>query len=99
MKQKVSLVFQDCPTCKWNLPLSEIQKYADKLKLGKVEKMPFWAKGAAEIIKDADKKGVTVPFFECDGEYAESLESLAEKLKKPGKKPKGKSNGDKTKAE
>lgn len=99
MKATVRLVFQDCPTCKWNLPLSEIQKYADKLKLGKVEKLPFWAEGAAEIIKAADKKGVTVPFFECESKYAESLEELAQKLGEARKKQKGKLNGDNAKAE
>lgn len=99
MRATVRLVFQDCPTCKWNLPLSEIQKYADKLKLGKVEKLPFWAEGATEIIKTADKKGVTVPFFECGGKYAESLEKLAQILGGSGKKQKGKLNGDNAKAE
>lgn len=99
MKSTVRLVFQDCATCKWGLELKDIQKYADKLGLGTVEKMPFWAKGAAKIIKDADKKGVTVPFFECDGKYAESLEGLAKKLNPAMKKQKGKVDGDKTKAE
>lgn len=99
MKSTVRLIFQDCPTCKWGLDLPEIQKYADKLCLGKVEKMAFWAKGAREIIKDADKKGVTVPFFECEGKYAESLEKLAGMLGNKSKKQKDKANGDQTEAE
>lgn len=97
MKATVRLVFQDCATCKWGLELKEIQEYADKLGLGTVEKLPFWAEGAAEIIKDADKQGVTVPFFECEGKYAESLGKLAEKLNRTNKKAKGKVDGDQAK--
>lgn len=77
--------------------MTEIQECADKLGLGTIEKMPFWAKGAAKIIKDADKKGVTVPFFACGNKYAESLGELAKKLK-TNKKAEDKVNGASTKA-
>ncbi len=97
MKSTVKLVFQDCATCKWGLSLPDIQKCADKLKLGAVEKMPFWAEGAAEIIKKADKQGVTIPFFECDGKYASSLNELAKQLGVTAKKQKDGSDGDSTK--
>lgn len=99
MKKNVRLIYQDCPTCKWGLGIEEIQKYADKFGLGKVEKMPFWSKGAAEIIKDADKNGITVPFFECEGKYGESLGKLAEALGiATNKKQEKVNNGDSAKA-
>lgn len=90
--KSVRLVYQDCATCKWGLSMADIQKAADKLGLGTVEKMPFYAEGAAKIIKDADNQGVTVPFFECDGKYADSLGQLAEKLGLSSKKQKDKVN-------
>ena len=85
--KSVRLVYQDCATCKWNLSMADIQKAADKLGLG-----------AAKIIKDADNQGVTVPFFECDGKYADSLGQLAEKLGLSSKKQKDKVNEASAKA-
>lgn len=67
MFKRIYLVYQDCVECE---PAASrlAGDYAVAGEAGvEIEKMPFFKKGAPELIKKAAKAGVTLPFF-SDGE-------------------------------
>lgn len=90
MASSLKLIFADCFACGMRKEWAEHQlAEAEASKLA-IEKVPFYAPGAAEYINLAIKAGVNMPFF-TDGEkasksVADFVETEAPKKKKGGKK-------------
>lgn len=89
MPKTVYLYYQDCAMCgskeKWG---AEQIKIATKAKVN-IEKVPFYKDGAKEIIWDAVRAGMSLPFFtDKEGHFAKNLDELLEATteRKPNKK-------------
>lgn len=77
--RQVLLVYQDCALC--GADSNKILRAAAQGKIMLV-KLPFFAKGAKELILEAKNRGVSVPFF-TDGEvFSKKLSDFTKKGKK-----------------
>ena len=60
---KLKLVFADCFACGMRKTWAENQEAAAVANDLEIEKVPFYADGAAELVNLAIKQGVNIPFF------------------------------------
>lgn len=59
----LKLIFADCFACGMRKTWAENQLAEAQANEFEVEKVPFYAEGAAEYIKKAIQQGVNIPFF------------------------------------
>lgn len=85
MKQ-ITLVYQGCAFCgkklKWGLAQAKAAKEAGY----SLEKIPFSAETAEELMAKAREKGMTLPFFALDGVIGKSVADVLPKPKKVTRK-------------
>lgn len=67
MAGKLKLIFADCFACGMRKTWAEHQMAEAQANELEIEKLPFYADGAADYIRLAIKSGVNMPFF-TDGE-------------------------------
>lgn len=83
MAGSLKLIFADCFACGMRKEWAEHQMAEAEANKLEIEKVPFYAQGAAEYINLAIEAGVNMPFF-TDGEKVSK--SVADFVEAPKKK-------------
>jgi hypothetical protein len=85
MAESLKLIFADCFACGMRKTWAEHQLAEAQANELNIEKVPFYADGAAEYIRLAIKQGVNMPFFsdgkKCSKNVADFIEVEAPKKK------------------
>ena len=84
MAGSLKLIFADCFACGMRKTWAEHQMAEAQANELNIEKIPFYADGAAEYIRLAIKQGVNMPFF-TDGEKVSKNVADFIKVEKPKK--------------
>ena len=86
---KLVLIFADCFACGMRKEWAEHQLAEAQANDLEIEKLPFYADGAADYIRLAIKQGVNMPFFSDGKKVSKSVADFIEKVEqKPNKKTK-----------
>lgn len=86
---KLVLIFADCFACGMRKEWAEHQLAEAQANALEIEKLPFYADGAADYIRLAIKQGVNMPFFSDGAKVSKNVEDFIEKVEqKPNKKTK-----------
>lgn len=92
MKPKITLVYQDCPSCGVHEAWYNRQMTIAESAGIEIVKVSFVIPGIAEIIREANKKGVkSCPFFTDGKKFSKNLADFIEKTPEPAMKTKKKS--------
>lgn len=87
MAGNLKLIFADCFACGMRKTWAEHQMAEAQANELNIEKVPFYADGAAEYIRLAIKQGVNMPFFSDGKKCSKNVEDFIEKAEqKPNKK-------------
>lgn len=90
MAGSLKLIFADCFACGMRKTWAENQLAEAQANDLEIEKMPFYADGAAEAIRKGIEQGVNIPFFfdgeKCSKNVAGFIVKEAPKKKKTSKK-------------
>lgn len=85
MAGSLKLIFADCFACGMRKTWAEHQLAEAQANELNIEKVPFYADGAAEAIRKAIQQGVNMPFFydgeKCSKDVADFIEVEAPKKK------------------
>lgn len=85
MEGKLQLIFADCFACGMRKEWAEHQLAEAQANEFEVEKVPFYADGAAEAIRKGIEQGVNIPFFydgvKCSKNVADFVKVEAPKKK------------------
>lgn len=86
---KLVLIFADCFACGMRKEWAEHQLAEAQANDFEIEKLPFYADGAADYIRLAIKQGVNMPFFSDGKKVSKNVADFIEKVEqKPNKKTK-----------
>lgn len=86
---KLVLIFADCFACGMRKEWAEHQLAEAQANDLEIEKLPFYADGAADYIRLAIKQGVNMPFFSDGKKVSKNVADFIEKTEqKPNKKAK-----------
>lgn len=97
---KLVLIFADCFACGMRKEWAEHQLAEAQANSLEIEKLPFYADGAADYIRLAIKQGVNMPFFSDGVKVSKNVEDFIEKVEqKPNKKTKRRVKKDEAKDE
>ena len=84
---KLVLIFADCFACGMRKEWAEHQLAEAQANDFEIEKLPFYADGAADYIRLAIKQGVNMPFFSDGEKVSKNVADFIEKVEqKPNKK-------------
>lgn len=84
---KLVLIFADCFACGMRKDWAEHQLAEAQANDFEIEKLPFYADGAADYIRLAIQQGVNMPFFSDGVKVSKNIEDFIEKAEqKPNKK-------------
>lgn len=84
---KLVLIFADCFACGMRKEWAEHQLAEAQANDFEIEKLPFYADGAADYIRLAIQQGVNMPFFSDGEKVSRNIEDFIEKVEqKPNKK-------------
>lgn len=84
---KLVLIFADCFACGMRKEWAEHQLAEAQANDFEIEKLPFYADGAADYIRLAIEQGVNMPFFSDGKKVSRNIEDFIEKVEqKPNKK-------------
>lgn len=84
---KLVLIFADCFACGMRKEWAEHQLAEAQANDFEIEKLPFYADGAADYIRLAIQQGVNMPFFSDGVKVSRNIEDFIEKVEqKPNKK-------------
>lgn len=84
---KLVLIFADCFACGMRKEWAEHQLAEAQANDLEIEKLPFYADGAADYIRLAIKQGVNMPFFSDGEKVSKNVADFIEKVEqKPNKK-------------
>ena len=85
MAGSLKLIFADCFACGMRKTWAENQLAEAQANEFEIEKVPFYADGAAEAIRKGIEQGVNIPFFfdgeKCSKNVADFIEVKAPKKK------------------
>lgn len=87
MANNLKLIFADCFACGMRKTWAENQLAEAQANEIGIEKMPFYADGAAEYIRLAIEQGVNMPFFTDGVKVSKNVSDFIEK-EEPKKKTK-----------
>lgn len=87
MASSLKLIFADCFACGMRKEWAEHQLAEAQANEIGIEKMPFYAEGAAEYIRLAIEQGVNMPFFTDGVKVSKNVADFIEK-EEPKKKTK-----------
>lgn len=87
MAGSLKLIFADCFACGMRKTWAENQLAEAQANEFEIEKVPFYADGAAEAIRKGIEQGVNIPFF-FDGEKCSKSVADFIKVEAPKKKTK-----------
>lgn len=87
MAGSLKLIFADCFACGMRKTWAEHQLAEAQANEFEIEKVPFYADGAAEAIRKGIEQGVNIPFF-FDGEKCSKNVADFIKVEAPKKKTK-----------
>lgn len=86
MAGNLKLIFADCFACGARKAWAESQLAEAQANELEIEKVPFYAEGAADAIRKGIEQGVNIPFF-FDGEKcSKNVAGFIEKAEAPKKK-------------
>lgn len=86
---KLVLIFADCFACGMRKEWAVHQLAEAQANDFEIEKLPFYADGAADYIRLAIKQGVNMPFFSDGEKVSKNVADFIEKAEqKPNKKTK-----------
>lgn len=78
MSKQIKLVYQDCPMCGARKSWGEEQtKFANDYGF-EIVKTPFFKWGAADLIFEATRQGMSLPFFTDGVKFSKDLKDFAE---------------------
>lgn len=84
---KLVLIFADCFACGMRKEWAEHQLAEAQANDFEIEKLPFYADGAADYIRLAIQQGVNMPFFSDGKKVSKNVADFIEKVEqKPNKK-------------
>lgn len=84
---KLILIFADCFACGMRKEWAEHQLAEAQANDFEIEKLPFYADGAADYIRLAIQQGVNMPFFSDGKKVSKNVADFIEKAEqKPNKK-------------
>lgn len=84
---KLVLIFADCFACGMRKDWAEHQLAEAQANDFEIEKLPFYADGAADYIRLAIQQGVNMPFFSDGKKVSRNVADFIEKAEqKPNKK-------------
>lgn len=84
---KLVLIFADCFACGMRKEWAEHQLAEAQANDLEIEKLPFYADGAADYIRLAIQQGVNMPFFSDGEKVSKNVADFIEKVEqKPNKK-------------
>jgi len=96
---KLVLIFADCFACGMRKEWAEHQLAEAQANALEIEKLPFYADGAADYIRLAIKQGVNMPFFSDGVKVSKTVADFATIEQKPNKKTKRRVKKDEAKDE